>query len=86
MKITTKEITDFSKKNLKEIVKDSKQNFNLLKKGDLLSLFNFFCSLTTDPKQDIFVTDCPLLLKNRENIEKNYSIKIMTLQELGDGR
>jgi len=75
------EVKDFSRERLKEIVKRDIADFNSLTKGDLLSLFKFFCACATERKADIFVTECPLILANRENIKKNTGIQVMTLEE-----
>ena len=82
MKIELKEVKDFSRKNLKKLLKADLDKFRLLKKGDLLSLFNFVSMLAGDEKLDVFITNCPLILANRENLEKNTGVKIMSSAEL----
>ena len=81
MKIQSKEILHFRKEDLTDIIKNDISGFRLLEMGDHMSLWKLFCAMAGDAKPDIFVTMCPLLLENRENIEKNTSIKIATWQE-----
>lgn len=74
MRIKRSQITNFTKKNLKKIIKLDIDNFNQLKEGDLLSLFKFVSMLATE-KVDIFVTLCPLLLTNSKMLEKIQELK-----------
>lgn len=84
MKIKHEDILDFSKKNIKEIVKGNLKNFELMRKGDMLSIFNFFCMVGGNKKIDVFVTQCPLMLYNRKNIKNNIGIKIITEEEFNE--
>jgi hypothetical protein len=82
MKISLEEVHNFRQEDLKDIIKNDITGFQLLEKGDLLSLFKFFCAFCGEQKPDVFVTMCPLLLENRDNLQKNSGMKILTLDEI----
>lgn len=90
-KITTlKEVSDFSKGNLKRLVQEHINDFNRLKKGDILCMLNFFKGLCADEKAEVFATTCPLMIANRKNLLLNTGVRILTPEELkkeleGDG-
>jgi hypothetical protein len=76
------QVTDFSKKNLKMIIKDDVKAYNCLTEGDKLGLFNFFRFCAADEKADAMITNCPLLLAHRDVILKNTGLKIKTVKEV----
>ena len=80
--VSVLDVTDLSKEHVRELVRGDIRDFNSLTKGDLLSVFKFFCACATNPKADVFVTESPLLLANRDKIEKNTGIRIMTMDEV----
>lgn len=82
MKIELREIQSFRKQDLKDLISNDISGFQLLEMGDHMSLWKFFCAVAGNIKPDVFVTQCHLLLENRDNIKKNTKIKIMTLEEV----
>jgi hypothetical protein len=82
MEIEIKDITDFSRENILKIIEGQLDTFRLLKKGDMLSIFNFFRAIASNEKVRDFVTESPILLENKKNIKKNTGITIITRNEL----